>query len=89
MKGQIETSISNVFKAINSPEYCGIRLRYAGTRLECAPLGTSEWRLFSDADYVRLRCTLSEKGFGRLRTGMVKEAVALVALDNTESKSSF
>lgn len=27
-KGQIETSISNVFKAISSPEHCGMHLRY-------------------------------------------------------------
>lgn len=88
-KGKIETSISNLVKAISSPEYCGIRLRYTGRTLECAVFGSSEWRLFSDADYIRLRCTLAEKGFGRLRTGIVKEAVALVALGNTESKSSF
>lgn len=88
-KGKIETSISNLVIAISSPEYCGIRLRYTGRTLECAPFGSSEWRLFSDADYIRLRCALAEKGFGCLRTGIVKEAVALAALGNPESKSSF
>ncbi|EIM1568443.1 hypothetical protein LMR76_004660 [Salmonella enterica] len=88
-KGQIETSISNVFKAISSPEHCGMHLRYTGTTLECAPFGTGEWRLFNDTDISHLRITLGEKGFGRIRPGMVKEVGALVALGNPESKSSF
>lgn len=88
-KGQIETSISNVFKAISSPEYCGMHLRYTGTTLECTPFGMGEWRLFNDSDISHLRITLGEKGFGRIRPGMVKEVVTLVALGNPESKSSY
>ncbi len=88
-KGQIETSISNVFKAIGSPEYCGLHLRYIGTMLECAPCGTGKWRLFNDTDISHLRITLGEKGFGRIRPGMVKEVVALVASGNPGSKSGF
>lgn len=62
-RGRIETSISNVFKAISSPEYYGMHLRYAGNILECLPARSSEWRLFNDSDIHRLRIALGKMGY--------------------------
>ena len=81
--GQIEATITNVVRAIERPDVCGMHLRFDTFRDEIT-LSTDgqNWKPFKDADYVRLRMHLEQilqfKPVGR---ELIRDAVLKVADD--------
>lgn len=80
--GKIQCTNTKVVAALSRPDICEARIGYdafkALTMIEWASEAGS-WRPFRDTDYIRLKVALETRGFTKIPTDMVKEAVGRVA----------
>lgn len=82
--GQIEATIDNAAKAVMCAEFVGVEIRFDTFRDEImfAPVGTKEWKTFTDADYSRLRITMEKRGFKAVGRELIRDVVLLAADEN-------
>jgi len=84
-QGRIECTATNTALALARSDVTGWRLgwdEFLGARV-IAEHGASEWRLFKDSDYFLLRQALEARGFKGPGQDLVREAVRLVAEQNS------
>jgi hypothetical protein len=82
--GRPIASADNVARALRSPAYCGLWLGFDRFRDEImfsAP-AQGAWQSFTDADYVRLRITLENRGFRPIGRELMRDVVLLVAAES-------
>lgn len=81
----IAATITSVNSAIRKYEQIGIEIRFDDFRDEImfSEFGKNQWRPFRDEDYTRLRLTLEGLGLKKVGRELVRDAVFLVAKDNT------
>lgn len=84
-KKGIISNLSNTYKAVSSPKFSGLHLRYDTFKDEVLfrPEGSDElaWRPFGDHEYTRLRLALADKGLDSVGREMIRDCVGLVAQD--------
>jgi hypothetical protein len=82
--GRILAIVDNVAKAVRCADFCRVDIRFDQFRDEImySPNGLGQWRPFSDADYVRLRITLENRGFRTIGRELIRDVVMLVAGEN-------
>ena len=82
--GRPIASADNVARALRCPAYCGLWLGFDRFRDEImfsAP-AQGAWQSFTDADYVRLRITLENRGFRPIGRELMRDVVLLVAAES-------
>lgn len=82
--GQIEATIGNLLMALRRPDVCRVRIGHDrfNDELMLAQADTTQWRLFTDEDYTRLRDGLARGGFCEVGRELMRDAVGLVAHEN-------
>ncbi|MEQ5136694.1 MULTISPECIES: VapE domain-containing protein [Providencia] len=82
--GQIEATIDNASKAVMHPDFIDIEIRFDAFRdqIMFSPIGSNEWKSFSDADYSRLRIVMEKRGFKAVGRELVRDVVLLAAEEN-------
>lgn len=80
-----EVTITSVTLAISNFQKIGTEIRFDQFRDEImfSPTGQNEWRPLRDEDYTRLRLKLEGLGFKKVGHEVVRDAVFLVAKDNS------
>ena len=83
--GTIETSLTNVQLALESPRVTPIVLRYDIFKdsVVCAERGTENWRPFGDVDYSRLRTQMEAVGLKGVGRELVRDGVHMVAVERS------
>lgn len=82
--GAILPTIGNVEIGLSRPDLCGAVVRYDAFLDDLIINGPDEqWRVFTDADAVRLRVTLADLGFKPVGKELMRDALTLHARDNT------
>ncbi|WP_363322356.1 VapE domain-containing protein [uncultured Gilliamella sp.] len=79
--GKIESTINNVYLAVQRADICQINIKFDQFRDEImfTPLGSDQWQTFTDADYSRLRIGLEKGGFKPIGRELIRDIVLLVA----------
>ena len=82
--GRPLASADNVAKALRSSAYCGLWLGFDRFRDEImfSAAAQGAWQSFTDADYVRLRITLENRGFRPIGRELMRDVVLLVAAES-------
>lgn len=81
--GSILSTLGNLNKALRRQDVCGFSLGFDTFRDDIMVAEREgEWRPFLDADYVRVRLTLEQRGFKPISREIIRDAVLLVADDN-------
>lgn len=82
--GKIESTINNVYLAVQRSDICGLNIRFDEFRDEIMYTvgGDDQWLTFSDADYSRLRIGLEKGGFKPIGRELIRDIVLLVADEN-------
>lgn len=82
--GKIESTINNVYLAVQRSDICGLNIRFDQFRDEImyTSADSDQWLTFSDADYSRLRIGLEKGGFKPIGRELVRDIVLLVADEN-------
>ena len=82
--GKIESTINNVYLAVQRPDICQINIKFDQFRDEImfTHVGSDQWQTFTDADYSRLRIGLEQGGFKPIGRELIRDIVLLVADEN-------
>jgi Virulence-associated protein E/Bifunctional DNA primase/polymerase, N-terminal len=83
-QGEILSTVGNLQLALRRADVCDVHVGYDAfnDELMLAPWKTTDWRNFTDADYVRLRVRLEAGGFKPIGRELIRDVVGLVADDN-------
>jgi hypothetical protein len=83
-QGGILSVIENVSRAVRHVDACGVHLRYDSfiDDLLIRPREGGKWRVFEDADAVKLRIALAGIGFDPVGREMMRDALIEVSYDN-------
>lgn len=82
--GKIESTINNVYLAVQRPDICQINIKFDQFRDEImfTHVNSDQWQTFTDADYSRLRIGLEKGGFKQIGRELIRDIVLLVADEN-------
>lgn len=82
--GKIESTINNVYLAVQRPDICQINIKFDQFRDEImfTHVDSDQWQTFTDADYSRLRIGLEKGGFKPIGRELIRDIVLLVADEN-------
>jgi hypothetical protein len=81
--GMIDATVDNVVTAVRSIPMIGMDIRHDDFRDEIVlQTGDGQWRPFQDPDYTRLRIILERQQFKSVGRELIRDAVALVAVEN-------
>lgn len=81
--GMIDATVDNVVTAVRSIPMIGMDIRHDDFRDEIVlSTGDGQWRPFQDPDYTRLRIILERQQFKSVGRELIRDAVALVAVEN-------